>query len=424
MSRSFHAATPPVGTTRTWLALDDSAGFYRKQFTLRGVSAHSEVWVATRHADVQRVHLDRPDFQAGDCRNGARTTITDAQVQLPDRPVRRQHLPDRVRRRSASRPTGTASDCSARRGARPAAPTTTRATGDDIVVLVDNVRDDEPLRPQQHAGVLVHRRVLLLRPERAVRPQRDDDRRLRLAPPDRRQPAGRACPRRQLRAALRRGRSSTRASSPTSTSTCSSTTRTRRRSTGSTRACRTSRSTHGLLRPGDRRSRTFGFDSHIAVLPRVGTVRRPRTRTREPAGRRTRSRSGVIRGTRVRSSATTGPRSPSWSASTSQYGERFMIARCTGTPADGFVGLQNVLGTGDASHARPRCIHAGRRWSRSTALLDRGATLRGGRRRAVTRSPPLDAAHQLGHADAYSTPGAPPNGCGLRPAARRRRATT
>ena len=85
-SRSFHAATPAVGTTRTWLALDDSAGFYRKQFTLRGVGAHSEVWVATP--------VTRPfngftsigtDFQAGDCRNGPRTVIGDDAGQLPDR---------------------------------------------------------------------------------------------------------------------------------------------------------------------------------------------------------------------------------------------------------------------------------------------------------------------------------------------------
>jgi len=46
-SRSFMGVSPAVGTTRTWLALDDSAGFYRKQFTLRGVSAHTEIWVAT-----------------------------------------------------------------------------------------------------------------------------------------------------------------------------------------------------------------------------------------------------------------------------------------------------------------------------------------------------------------------------------------
>ena len=45
--RSFMGVSPAPGITRTWLALDDSLGFYRKNYTLRGVSAHTEVWVAT-----------------------------------------------------------------------------------------------------------------------------------------------------------------------------------------------------------------------------------------------------------------------------------------------------------------------------------------------------------------------------------------
>jgi hypothetical protein len=78
--RTF-AASPAIGTTRTWLALDDSLGFYRKQFTLRGVGAHSEVWVATPvPRTVGPWTAVGTDFQAGDCRNGTRTTITDAQV--------------------------------------------------------------------------------------------------------------------------------------------------------------------------------------------------------------------------------------------------------------------------------------------------------------------------------------------------------
>ena len=54
------------------------------------------------------------------------------------------------------------------------------------------------LRPEQHARVLVHRRVLLLRPERVLQPQRDDDRRLRLVAPHRSEPAERAGARQQL----------------------------------------------------------------------------------------------------------------------------------------------------------------------------------------------------------------------------------
>ncbi len=39
--------TPPVGTVRQWLGLDDVQGIlYRKDYTLRGVGDHIEVWVA------------------------------------------------------------------------------------------------------------------------------------------------------------------------------------------------------------------------------------------------------------------------------------------------------------------------------------------------------------------------------------------
>ena len=85
----------------------------------------------------------------------------------------------------------------------------------------------------------VHRGILLLPVQRAARPQRDDRRRLRLGAPDDGQPAGRA-DRRTCAPAVRRGRTSTRAPSPTSGSTCCTTTRTRSRRRGSTRVCPTS----------------------------------------------------------------------------------------------------------------------------------------------------------------------------------------
>jgi hypothetical protein len=63
--------TPPVGTVRQWLASDDFNGYYRKDYTLRGVGNHIEVWVANDLA-----------FPAGDCRNAVTgsTTVTDTQV--------------------------------------------------------------------------------------------------------------------------------------------------------------------------------------------------------------------------------------------------------------------------------------------------------------------------------------------------------
>ncbi|WP_433075509.1 choice-of-anchor J domain-containing protein [Dactylosporangium sp. CA-052675] len=73
-SRSTLAAgtTPPVGTVRQWLGSDDYNGtLYRKDYVLRGVGEHIEVWVAVDTS-----------FPAGDCRNQIpnTTTVTDAQV--------------------------------------------------------------------------------------------------------------------------------------------------------------------------------------------------------------------------------------------------------------------------------------------------------------------------------------------------------
>lgn len=139
--RAFMGVSPAPGTTRTWLALDDSAGFYRKQYTLRGVGSHTELWVAT---PVPRTVFGwtavGTDFQAGDCRNGVRTTITDAQVNylvgqfdnniLPKESAEFSVAPDRDGTNQIHLPPlgGVPSDSS--------------GAGEKTVVLVDNVRDD------------------------------------------------------------------------------------------------------------------------------------------------------------------------------------------------------------------------------------------------------------------------------------------
>lgn len=66
------ASTPPVGTVRQWLGLDEFNGsLYRKDYTLRGVGSKVELWVANDLA-----------FPPGDCRAAVAnsTTITDPQV--------------------------------------------------------------------------------------------------------------------------------------------------------------------------------------------------------------------------------------------------------------------------------------------------------------------------------------------------------
>ena len=56
--------TPPVGTVRQWIALDDEKGIlYRKKYTLRGVGDKIEVWVANDSDAVNRDGL--PAVTAG-----------------------------------------------------------------------------------------------------------------------------------------------------------------------------------------------------------------------------------------------------------------------------------------------------------------------------------------------------------------------
>lgn len=138
--------TPPVGTMRQWLGLDDVTGtLYRKDYTLRGVGANIEVWVANDTA-----------FPAGDCRlvDPTSTQVTDAQVaalvtefdtnMYPKESAAFSVAPDRDGSNAAIGPdaNGNGGDYS--------------GAGNKIVTLVDNVRDDNyfafPANPTYIAG--------------------------------------------------------------------------------------------------------------------------------------------------------------------------------------------------------------------------------------------------------------------------------
>jgi len=69
---------PRLGDVRLWLAADYVRGqIYVKRYRLRGIGQNIEVWVANDEDRVSKWVR----FQPGDCRNGVRTRITDAQVQ-------------------------------------------------------------------------------------------------------------------------------------------------------------------------------------------------------------------------------------------------------------------------------------------------------------------------------------------------------
>lgn len=117
------APTPAVGTQRQWLGLDDYNGIlYRKGYTLRGVGAKIEVWVA-----------DDLAFPADDCRGAASTTITQAQV---------DRLISQFDQNMYPKETATFSTPPDRDGTNAAISGDYTGDGDKTVALIDNVRDD------------------------------------------------------------------------------------------------------------------------------------------------------------------------------------------------------------------------------------------------------------------------------------------
>src|SRR5215210_6680893 len=141
-NRSFHHGTAAaVGDARTWYALDDANGFYRKQYVLKKLSANAEIWVAR---DVPRsfagVTSVGTQFQAGDCRNN-RTTVTQAQIDYLASEFDTNMLP------KESALFSVAPDRDGTNGAHAVplaadAPFDSTGAGNRTVILIDNVRDD------------------------------------------------------------------------------------------------------------------------------------------------------------------------------------------------------------------------------------------------------------------------------------------
>lgn len=131
--------TPPVGTTLLWPALDISkpsvTGLYLKQYTLRGVGDHIEVWVASGSDGVSQ----GTRFPEGDCRNDVpgSVEVTDPQV---------QNLISEFDNKIYPKETAAFSTPRDRAGINTipgvtAAGLNFAGDGDNTVTLVDNVRD-------------------------------------------------------------------------------------------------------------------------------------------------------------------------------------------------------------------------------------------------------------------------------------------
>ncbi|HZE66848.1 MAG TPA: hypothetical protein VE081_09475, partial [Sporichthyaceae bacterium] len=130
-------ATPPVGTKRMWLSLDQVKGvLYTKQYTLRGVGENIEVWVATGAGPDGVMGTD---FPKGDCRYQipGSTTINDAEVTALMQQYDDNMLPKESKAFSVAPP---------RNGSKKTDNDLTKGLdfsgdGNKTVTLIDNVRD-------------------------------------------------------------------------------------------------------------------------------------------------------------------------------------------------------------------------------------------------------------------------------------------
>ena len=131
------ATDAQVGDTVKWLALNDYTGqIYLKPYTLKGIGEHIEVWVA-----------DDTTFPAGDCRNDlGMTNITQEQVDNFVAEFDNNMYP----KESASFSVPPARDGSAE-GSYGQGPVSADQA-DDIVTLVDNVRDANYYDPSTPDG--------------------------------------------------------------------------------------------------------------------------------------------------------------------------------------------------------------------------------------------------------------------------------
>ncbi|MGN6129423.1 MAG: peptidase M6, partial [Nocardioidaceae bacterium] len=131
-----------VGQVRTWLAQDDYKGsIYLKPYKLRGIGDHIEVWVAKDTS-----------FPKGDCRNDlGLTDITDAQVNSFIHEFDSNIYPKEATAFTTP-PNLDGSNARLPKNIQGLPRTQFKGDGDNIVVLVDNVRDANYYDPSTPDG--------------------------------------------------------------------------------------------------------------------------------------------------------------------------------------------------------------------------------------------------------------------------------
>ncbi|HEU5213031.1 MAG TPA: choice-of-anchor J domain-containing protein [Gaiellaceae bacterium] len=127
--------TPPIGTVKFWYSRSGNSLLRDRPFTLRAITGHSEIWVSNVLS-----------FKTGDCRNdGDRNVITDAQVNYLAGQFENNIYP----KESAEFSVPPDRDGTHARRGEPGTPFSLTGgdnyyagDGNKIVILVDNVRDD------------------------------------------------------------------------------------------------------------------------------------------------------------------------------------------------------------------------------------------------------------------------------------------
>ncbi|MDP9067811.1 MAG: hypothetical protein M3N53_05630 [Actinomycetota bacterium] len=140
-SWSLDAGRSKVGDTKTWFALDDEKReIYTKPFELRARGSNVEVWVT-------------PDlsFPADDCRNDERIQVTERQVNYLVKQFDGNIYPKESR--AFSRPPDRNGQKAEGTNIVGGGPDHFRGDGDDIVVLVDNVRDRNYYDPNNQSNL-------------------------------------------------------------------------------------------------------------------------------------------------------------------------------------------------------------------------------------------------------------------------------
>ncbi|MEO6058599.1 MAG: hypothetical protein ABIQ05_01325, partial [Candidatus Limnocylindria bacterium] len=145
-------ANPPlgpgkIGDTKTWLGLDDYRGVINlKNYTLRGVGTNVEVWVSTNlnfpNPDMKNPLTTNPNdfFTYNDCRNdGVRNVITDDQVDYLIEQFDTVMYP--IESEWWSTPPNRMGNKATLAKQLGSPQSYYRGEGDNVVVLVDNVRD-------------------------------------------------------------------------------------------------------------------------------------------------------------------------------------------------------------------------------------------------------------------------------------------